>query len=73
MPEIKRPVQTVEVNYVCDKCGHGMMEKQGEMDPRTGEVPHRCMICGDEKVFKWVSYPRIDYVGIGEKVLGEKI
>ena len=68
MPEIKRPVQTVEVNYVCDKCGHGMMEKRVIWTRGTGAMPHRCMICGDEKTFKWVSYPRIDYVGVGEKV-----
>lgn len=68
MPEIKRPVQTIEVNYVCDKCGHGMMQKQGEMDPSSGAVPHCCMICGDEKIFKWVSYPRIDYVGVADKI-----
>lgn len=68
MPEIKRPVQTVEVNYVCDKCGHGMMEKTGDMDTQTGETPHRCMICNHAQSFKWVSYPRIDYVGLGEKI-----
>ncbi len=68
MPEIKRPVQTVEINYVCDKCGHGMMQKAGDMDAVSGDVPHRCMICGAEQTFKWVSYPRIDYVGVGEKV-----
>jgi hypothetical protein len=67
MPEIKRPVQTIEINYVCDKCGHGMMHKDGEMNAQTGEVPHRCMICGNQQVFKWISYPRIDYVGLGEK------
>ncbi len=68
MPEIKRPVQTIEVNYVCDKCNHGMMQKVGEMDRQTGEHPHRCMICGHEHTFKWISYPRIDYVGVGEKL-----
>ncbi len=68
MPEIKRPVQTVEVNYVCDKCSHGMMEKVGEMDAQSGETLHRCMICNHSQTFKWVSYPRIDYVGVGEKV-----
>ncbi|MDB6060386.1 MAG: hypothetical protein JWM78_489 [Verrucomicrobiaceae bacterium] len=68
MPEIKRPVQTVEINYVCDKCGHGMMHKSGETNPTSGETPHKCMICGAEQVFKWVSYPRIDHIGIGEKI-----
>lgn len=68
MPEIKRAVQTVEVNYVCDKCGHGMMQKVGDMSTSSGEVLHRCMICAAEQVFKWVSYPRIDYIGVGEKI-----
>lgn len=68
MPEIKRPVQTIEVNYVCDKCGHGMMQKEGEMNPQTGAILHRCMICGHEQTFNWVSYPRIDYIGVGEKI-----
>lgn len=68
MPEIKRPVQPVEVNYVCDKCGHGMMQKSAAMDSQTGDTPHNCMICGHVQIFKWVSYPRIDYVGVGEKI-----
>ena len=68
MPEIKRAVQTVEVNYVCDKCGHGMMQSVGGMNQSSGEILHRCMICAAEQMFKWVSYPRIDYVGLGEKV-----
>ncbi len=68
MPEIKRAVQPVEVNYVCDKCGHGMVQKSGDMNPQTGEIPHRCMICGHEHIFQWVSYPRIDYIGLGEKI-----
>ena len=68
MPEIKRPVQTIEVNYVCDKCGHGMLEKVGEMDTQSGEALHRCMICNHNQTFKWVSYPRIDYIGVGEKI-----
>ncbi len=67
MPEVKRPVQTIEVNYVCDKCEHGMMQKCGEINEDTGEVPHKCVICGHLQSFEWVSYPRIDYVGEGEK------
>ena len=68
MPEVKRLVQPVEVNYVCDKCGHGMMEKVGEANAQSGEIPHRCMICGYEQQFKWVSYPHLDYIGVGEKI-----
>jgi transcription elongation factor Elf1 len=66
MGEIKRAVQTVEVNYVCDKCEHGMMQSCGDTDPATYETPHKCMICGHLQSFKGVTYPRIDYVGEGE-------
>lgn len=66
MPEIKRPVKPIEVNYVCDQCGHGMMKSVAAMDPDTGIVPHKCMICGVERDFKWVSYPKIDYIGVDE-------
>ncbi len=62
MGEIKRAVQPIEINYVCDKCEHGMMNKAGEMDQTTGNIPHSCVICGHEQIFQWVSYPRIDYV-----------
>lgn len=61
MPEIKRRVQPIEVNYVCDHCGHGMVQKTGPADESTGEIPHRCMICDHEHRFKWVHYPRIEY------------
>lgn len=66
MPEVKRPVRTIEVNYLCDKCGHGMMKQVGPMDQNSGDCPHECLICGNAQVFKWVTYPRIDYVGEGE-------
>lgn len=66
MPEIKRIVKPVEINYVCDKCSHGMMQKTADMDKQTGEVEHKCMICGHVQVFKWLSYPRITYIGEDE-------
>lgn len=66
MPELKREVRTIEVNYVCDKCGHGMMHKSGELNEETGDVPHKCVICSHEQVFQWENYPRIDYLGMDE-------
>lgn len=67
MAEIKRAVQTIEINYVCDKCEHGMMHKCGELNEDTGDIAHKCVICGHEQNFQWVSYPRIDYIDVGEK------
>ncbi len=66
MAEIKRAVQTVEVNYICDKCEHGMMQQCGARDEETGDTPHKCVICGHQQNFEWLTYPRIDYVGEGE-------
>ncbi len=66
MPEIRRPVKTIEVNYLCDKCENGMMRGQGEVDLESGEMLHRCVICGHEQTFVDVCYPRIDYVGENE-------
>jgi hypothetical protein len=67
MPEVKQEVRPIEVNYVCDACGQGMMSAVGEMDPVSGNIDHRCMICDHEQVFQWRAYPHIDHVGLGEK------
>ncbi len=61
MPEVKKSVKTIEVNYICDACGHGMMEQRGEIDPASGDHPHACVICGHQQSFK-LTYPRILYV-----------
>lgn len=68
MPEIKREVRPVEVNYICDACGTGMMSRNGDMDPKTGDTPHRCMICDHVQVFQWREYPRIEYLGLDEEL-----
>ena len=67
MPEVKRVVVPVEINYICDACGQGMMEKVGDMDPKTGDIDHRCLICDHRQVFQWLQYPRIDHIGTDEK------
>jgi hypothetical protein len=43
-----------------------MMVSAGEMNPTTGEIPHKCMICSYQQIFKWVSYPKISYIGLDE-------
>jgi hypothetical protein len=67
MPEVKREVRPVEVNYVCDACGQGMMARSGDMDRETGDIPHRCLICDHSHTFKWREYPRIDHIGLDEQ------
>jgi hypothetical protein len=66
MPELKQEVRPVQVNYVCDACGKGMMSPRGEMDPVTGDIEHHCLICDHEQAFQWRAYPRIDYVEVAK-------
>jgi hypothetical protein len=66
MPELKRQVRPVEVTYVCDGCGQGMMEQCSEMDPKSGDIEHRCLICDHRQTFQWQHYPRIEHVGLDE-------
>ncbi len=68
MPEIKRVVVPVEVSYVCDACGTGMMEAISSMDRATGECEHQCLICEHKDSFKWKQYPRIEHVGEDESI-----
>jgi DNA-directed RNA polymerase subunit RPC12/RpoP len=66
MPEVRQEVRPIEVNYVCDACGKGMMSPVGEMEPTSGDIEHQCLICNHEQTFQWRPYPRIDYVGVEE-------
>lgn len=68
MPELKREVRPVEINYVCDACGQGMMSASGTMDPTSGDIEHRCLICDHQQVFQWYSYPRVEHIGLEEKL-----
>ncbi len=64
----KREVKSVEVTYLCDACGKGMMAAMGEMDRDNGAIEHRCVICDHSQVFNWVSYPHIEHVGVDEDI-----
>ena len=66
MPEVKQEVRPIEVNYICDACGKGMMSPVGEMDPTSGDIEHQCLICNHEQTFQWRPYPRIDHVEVEE-------
>lgn len=53
MPEARRPVKPIEINYICDECENGLMQQSGAMDPESGLIPHKCVICSSEQSFKW--------------------
>ncbi len=68
MPETKREVRPVEVNYICDACGQGMMSRCSEPDTASGDIEHRCLICDNRQTFKWREYPHIEHIGLDENV-----
>ena len=53
---------------MCDACGKGMMTACGDMDPKSGNIDHRCMICDHQQVFTWRPYPRIEHIGLDEEL-----
>ncbi|CAH0989934.1 hypothetical protein SIN8267_00005 [Sinobacterium norvegicum] len=65
MPETKRPVTPLEVNYICDKCNHGMMMEDPSQAVERQGIDHICVICGHQQTLD-SSYPRYEFVGVGE-------
>jgi hypothetical protein len=62
MPEIQRPVRTVQVGYVCDSCGDGLLTKVG-VQIRQGQsqlFTHKCESC-DSVAFLVKSYPYMQF------------
>lgn len=64
MSEINRKVVPYEYNYLCDKCGKGMMVSSGEKT--AAGFPHKCVICNHVTNLK-KTYPRVEYFGEGEQ------
>lgn len=64
MAEKYTPVETVKVEYVCDKCGVGTMTRDNRKpfayltDP--AQFPHICLHCKHEQTFT-VNYPTTGY------------
>ena len=59
MPELRREVKPIEVNYLCDKCEKGMVIKKSQVD--DSEHNHQCVICGEQYSFSGKGYPRVIY------------
>ena len=61
MAEKITPVEMVEIDYICDKCGEGEMRPSRFMlasDPPR--CPHACTKCGHEQTFL-TKYPATGY------------
>jgi|JI10StandDraft_1071094.scaffolds.fasta_scaffold883266_3 DNA-directed RNA polymerase subunit RPC12/RpoP len=59
MTERTYEVRTIGVDYLCDKCGDGLMEHTGIMlmsDPP--KYPHKCNRCGTVMDF-FQKYPTV--------------
>jgi len=63
MSEITKIVVPVQVDFVCDKCGNGVMRPTGEITMEKGVTRHRCTSegCRSEVDFKDITYPYIQY------------
>ena len=62
MPEQQFPIQIVGVDYICDVCGQGKMEQNGNIILTTNspQIPHKCPNCGYERTF-FERYPTVRY------------
>ena len=71
--EIKTPVNTRMVEYVCDECGEGKMLQEGEsvLAIYPPLYPHKCTNCGCIMNF-YVKYPYVEYFDSEEEKEGEK-
>jgi DNA-directed RNA polymerase subunit RPC12/RpoP len=60
MAEREFPMIPSGVEYVCDKCGEGLMEPHGRAAYLSDPIqfPHRCNKCGHEQAFK-EQYPAV--------------
>lgn len=62
MAEREASAHAIYVDYVCDRCGEGLMEPHGKVAYLTDPIkfPHRCTNCGHEQSFT-EKYPTIRY------------
>lgn len=61
--ETERRVKVYEINYRCEECGIGCLERSGPMLlSNPPQYTHVCNNCGDTKTFKNKYYPHIKYV-----------
>jgi hypothetical protein len=65
MAERNFPIQVVGVEYICDECGVGSMERYGEVAWLTNPVqyPHRCSNCGSTEALS-ECYPLVRHLRV---------
>ena len=57
--EIKNEVKCYQMDYVCDKCGKGLLRPIGAFN-LIKEKPvyqHECKVCGHKELVNGVQYP----------------
>jgi len=61
MPETKKEVKPVLVEYICDVCGEGKMVKTERSYPmKPPKFEYQCNKCGEINNF-FKSYPTVEY------------
>lgn len=60
MPETEKPVQTFQVDYLCDECGEPMRSDGRCLTSYPAQYPHVCRN-GHTKTFSGATYPRFTH------------
>jgi hypothetical protein len=63
MPEVRQPMQSVQVNYLCDECGESMTPTGIHQPVSPPRIQHKC-IAGHEQWFSGKQYPLMEWVEI---------
>lgn len=68
MSEQEMPVRPVQIVYVCDECGLGEMQRDGDiaLTSYPPQFPHVCVACGHRRNFT-VTYPHVRFKRIEDK------
>lgn len=69
MPEYVRSVQMVVVDYICDDCGKGKMQRYGGIVYTSNpiQIPHKCDACGFITNLNEPQYPRTGWKEIEDE------
>ena len=61
MPNIITPIEWVEIDMICDKCGKGRMRGTGTIYPSSpAQYLHVCNACGYSMLYLY-QYPHTEY------------
>lgn len=70
MPEVRQPIQPVQIDYLCDECGEPMRATGIHQPVNPPRIQHKCLN-DHEQWFSGKQYPIIEWVEIETIQIGE--